>query len=133
HVNEPRAIAVSYFVLYTALFLGGWTALVSPPSTIEGAMGAWAMTILSVMLVVGGATGAPAALLGIWWLERSAVIAVGFSAAIYGATIIIRQFTSDGNRMLQAAFVFTVLVMQVVRWHRISQRPYDPARHNRFV
>lgn len=127
-VHQPRVIAVTYAALYTVLAWGGVVALIDPPSTIKGTLGDAAMTVLSALLVLGGVTGAPSALIGSWWLERIAVMSVAFSAGLYGAVIFVRQITETGNRQLQLAFVLTVLLMQLVRWHRIRQRPYDPTR-----
>lgn len=127
-VHQPRVIAVTYAVLYSVLAWGGIMALIDPPSTIEGTLGAAAMTVLSALLVLGGITGAPSALIGAWWLERIAVMSVAFSAGLYGAVIFVRQLTESGNRQLQLAFVLTVLLMQLIRWHRIRLRPYDPSR-----
>lgn len=127
-VHHPRVIAVTYAALYTVLAWGGVMALIDPPSTIEGTLGTAAMTILSALLVLGGVTGAPSALIGAWWLERIAVMSVAFSAGLYGMVIVVKHVTEPGNRQLQLAFVLTVLLMQLIRWHRIRIRPYDPDR-----
>lgn len=127
-VHQPRVIAVTYAVLYSVLAWGGIMALIDPPSTIKGSLGEAAMVILAALLVLGGVTGAPSALIGAWWLERIAVMSVAFSAGLYGAVIFVRQLTESGNRQLQLAFVLTVLLMQLIRWHRIRLRPYDPSR-----
>lgn len=127
-MNKPRNVAVSYFFIYSLAAMGGLSALIDPPSTVEGAIGALAMAILASMLLLGGVVGAPAALLGVWRFERTAVIAIGSAAAIYGLTIIVRQFSMPGSRILHLSFVLIVLLMQYVRWQRIKRRPYDPAR-----
>jgi len=129
-VHQPRVISALYCVIYTLLLLGGISALIDPPRSIEGTIGAAAMTLLASLLTLGGALGAPASLVGAWWLERLAVVSVGFSAGIYGAIIITLDVqATSGNRQLQLSMVLVVLLMQAVRWHRIKQRPYDPDRH----
>ena len=127
-VHKPRVIAATYAVLYITLGWGGVTALVDPPSTIEGTLGEAAMTILALLLILAGITGAPSALIGAWWLERIAVMSVAFSAGLYGTVVFVRQLTDSGNRQLQLSFIAAVLLMQLVRWHRIKQRPYGPDR-----
>lgn len=127
-VHQPRVIAVTYAVLYSVLAWSGVMALINPPTTIEGTLGTAAMTVLSALLVLGGVTGAPSALIGAWWLERIAVMSVAFSAGLYGAVVLVRQFTEAGNRQLQLSFIVAILLMQMIRWHRIRQRPYDPSR-----
>src|SRR5699024_7097478 len=128
-VHQPRVISSLYCVIYTLLLLGGISALIDPPRSIEGAIGASAMTTLALLLVLGGSLGAPSALLGAWWLERIAVLSIGVSAGIYGVIIGVLDATGEDNRQLQLSMVLVVLLMQAVRWHRIRQRPYDPARH----
>ena len=128
-VREPRVISVAYFLLYLSLFAGGISALLDPPQSVEGHIGELSMTVLAAMLTFGGAVGAPSALFGIWWLERTAVFAIAMSALIYSGIIVALHYTGTGNRLLQLSFVGAVLIMQIIRWHRIRQRPYDPDRH----
>jgi len=128
-IREPRVISVTYFVIYAVLFAAAVSALLDPPRSVEGHIGAVAMTMLAAMLAFGGLVGAPSALFGIWWLERTAVFAIAVSAFIYGGIIIALHSVGTGNRLLQLGFVVTVFLMQIVRWHRIRQRPYDPDRY----
>lgn len=128
-VHQPRVISVLYFAIYAVAAAGGITALTNPPRSIEGVIGQVAMTTLALLLTLGGILGAPSALLGAWWLERLAVVSIGFSAAIYGSIVITLEVQETGNRKLQLSIILMVLLMQGVRWHRIRQRPYDPSRH----
>lgn len=128
-VREPRVISVAYFFVYFSLFIGGLTSLIDPPRTVEGAVGTFSMVTLAGMLAFGGLLGAPAALVGIWWVERVAVVSIAVSALIYGGIVTVLHAEGDGNRILQLSFVAAVLLMQLVRWHKIKERPYDPDRH----
>ena len=85
------------------------------------------MVALAAVLAFGGTVGAIAALPGWYWLERSAVLAVSLAAGLYLALVLVLHFTTEGNRLLQAAFVLAVLLHQPVRWVRIRTRPYRPA------
>lgn len=125
-ITEPRVIAVVLFTQYTLFALAGTYAIFDPPTSIETELGASAMAMLAGLLIFGGTIGAIAALPGIWWLERSAVLSIGLSSALYLTTIVYLQATQPGNRMLQAAFVSSVLLNQVVRWVRIRDRSYRP-------
>lgn len=125
-VNEPRTISVLYFVQYVVLASAGLWALAVPPMSLEGEIGTVAMNSLAGILVFSGVLGAVAALPGIYWLERAAVLGVGWAALIYLWIIVSLHFTTDGNRMLQAAFVAIGLLHQGVRWVRIHERPYRP-------
>lgn len=128
-MREPRVVSVSHFFVYLVLFIGGVAALIDPPGSVEGHVGSLAMVLLAAMLTFGGLVGAPSALVGVWWLERTAVFSVAMSAFIYGGIIATLHVMGEGNRLLQLSFVVSVLFMQVVRWHRIRTRPYDPDRY----
>jgi len=130
HINEPRVISITHALVYAVLLVVALYSLVNPPATVEGAVGAFSMRLLAATLAVGGALGLPTALAGIWWLERTAVMLVILSSAVYLAIILALQVTGDpaANRLLQAGFVFSVAALHFVRWHRVRQRPYDPDR-----
>lgn len=125
-ITEPRIIAVVLFTQYVLFALAGTYAIFEPPTSIETELGVNAMAMLAGLLIFGGTIGAIAALPGTWWLERSAVLSIGLSSALYLATIAYLQATQPGNRTLQAAFVSSVLLHQVVRWVRIRDRSYRP-------
>lgn len=125
-VHEPRTVSVLRFLMYLGFLFGGLSAVSNPPSSIEGAIGQSAMLTLASLLAFGGFIGAIAALPGIWWLERVALLAIIMSATIYGTIIATLHIQGDGNRSLQLSFVFAVILSQFVRWARIKERPYDP-------
>lgn len=127
-IHQPRVISVLYFLIYLCLAAGGLLALLDPPASLAGQIGTAAMSTLSALLTFGGIVGAFAALPGIWWLERTAVLSIGLASALYAIIIFTLHATTPGNRLLQLSFVATVALMQIVRWHRIRVRPYDPDR-----
>lgn len=129
-INEPRVISVTHAAVYAVLCGVALGALVTPPATIDGAVGTLAMRLLAGTLAVGGALGAPTALAGIWWLERTAASLVMLASGIYLGIILALQVAGGpgSNRMLQAGYVLSVLLLHFVRWHRVRQRPYDPDR-----
>src|SRR5690625_6803013 len=99
-IREPRVIRGAYFVLYLCRCAGGVSALLDPPKSVEGHIGELSMTVLAAMLTFGGTVGAPSALFGIWWLERTAVFAIAVSALIYSGIIVALHYTGTGNRLL---------------------------------
>ncbi len=124
-VQEPRSVSVVYWLIYVILGAGGLYALVEPPSSLEGEIGIVAMSMLASLLVIGGTVGAIAALPGWYWMERFAVGAVASSAAIYLVIVVILHFQQPtGNRLLQAAFVASLMLTQWPRWVRVRARPY---------
>lgn len=124
-VHEPRAVAVIQALIYIVLCVGGITALINAPNTIEGAIGEGAMTTLAIILAVSCALGVPAALFGIQWLEQIVVWGVFSSGVIYALIIIGLQYGSTGNRLLQLSFVVAVILYQVMRFIRVHGAPYD--------
>ena len=124
-VHEPRAVAVIQALIYVVLCVGGVTALINAPNTLEGAIGEGAMTTLAIILAVSCTLGVPAALFGIQWLEQIIVWGVFSSGVIYALIIIGLQYGSTGNRLLQLSFVVAVTLYQVMRFIRIHGAPYD--------
>ena len=129
-VNEPRIVAASHALVYAVLLIAGLYALVNPPATVDSAIGPLAMNLLAGILATGGALGAPTALWGTWWLERTAVALVTLALGLYLLVVLGMQYASTGgNRFLQAATILGLLVLHFpVRWHRVRQRPWDPDR-----
>lgn len=127
-IQEPKVITVVYFIMYVLLTVGGVAALVDPPTSIQGEVGQASMILLAGLLAFGGGVGAFAVLPGVWWLERTAVLSIGLSLVLYGFIVIALHFTSSGNRVLQFTVIGALGLLQIVRWHRIRVRPYDPAR-----
>ena len=125
-IHEPRVVALMYFLGYVGFLLGGIYAIANPPTSLQGETGAGAMYALAGLLSFGGLIGSIAALPGTYWLERSAVLAIGLAGVIYGGIIIGLHITSSGNRLLQFAFIWFVLCLQVIRWFHIRDRPYRP-------
>lgn len=128
-VKEPKTISILVSVAYFIGAIGGASVYMETPQTLEGVMGVYAMNVLAGMLVFGGALGTPTALFGIWWLERVAIVSVTFASVLYLTVVIGLHALEPGNRLLQAAFISVVMLTQIVRWIRIHDRPYDPARH----
>ena len=124
-VHEPRAVAIIQALIYAVLCVGGITALINAPRTIEGEIGESAMTTLAVILAVSCTLGVPAALFGIQWLERIVVWGVFVSGVIYALIIIGLQYGSTGNRLLQLSFVVAVTLYQIMRFIRVHGAPYN--------
>lgn len=126
-IHEPRIVSVLRFFVYLVLLSGGLAAMVSPPASLEGEVGAVAMTVLATLLAFGGLLGAIAALPGTWWLERTALLAIICALLIYGLIVAVLHVQGPGNRLLQLSMIIAVILSQAIRWVRIRQRPYDPA------
>ena len=128
-IHEPRVVAVVHAVTYLILMAGGATALIHPPTSISGEIGAVAMVLLAGMLTMGGLIGAVTVLPGWWWVERYGVALIISACAIYGWIISTLHFIQSGNRLLQLSIVLGLIGHMVIRLIRIKERPYDPMRH----
>src|SRR5690625_334 len=125
-IREPRVVSVLRFFMYLGFLAGGIATINSPPTSIQGAMGLPAMTMLGWLLAAGALMGAVSVLPGAWWLERVGVAAVALSFSVYLWSIMVLHVTEGGNRLLQAAAVFGIILSQAIRFVRIWERPYDP-------
>lgn len=124
-VNEPRAITMLTALGYTILTLGGISALIDPPRTVEGTVGETSMTLLAAGLTIGGLLGVITSIPGYNWLERGAVLLTGASLGLYSAIILALGIQAEtGNRDLQQAVVVFSAVMIVTRGVYIWNRPY---------
>jgi hypothetical protein len=70
------------------LYVGGVTALINAPNTIEGATGGGVMTTLTIILAVLCTLGVPASLFGIQWLEQIIVWGVLASGVTYALILL---------------------------------------------
>ena len=124
-VNEPRAITLLTALGYGVLTLGGLSALVNPPRSIEGEVGDAAMLLLAVMLAAGGLLGAITSTPGWQWLERGAVLLCGASLSIYSVIVMVMGWGPEGgNRDLQQSVILFAVLMTVCRGMHIWNRPY---------
>ena len=128
-IREPRVISMLMWLQYLSFLAGGIAALVEPPHLVLLELGPWTMSVLAGLLIFGGTVGAISALPGIWWLERFAVVSITFAGVVYGGVVTFIEITiPESSRVLQLSFIAAVMLLQGVRWHRIWERPYDPAR-----
>lgn len=126
-LHEPRAVTALVMTSYLIVFIVGLSALTSPPLSIASELG-WVTRLWATSLLAGGAIGLIAAPRGIWWLERTALIATGTGAIIYLATILQLHFIQDGNRIPQAGFVALAVIACATRWARIRWSSLDPTK-----
>lgn len=130
-IHEPRVVAIVHALTYTILACGGITALIQPPSSISGEIGAVSMTLLAGMLTAGGVIGLVTVLPGWWWVERYGVALIIAACIIYGWIISVLHVVQAGNRLLQLSIVLGLVGHLIIRLIRIKERPYDPTRRRR--
>ena len=130
-IREPRVVAVVHAITYLVLMTGGIAALIQPPTSISGEIGAVSMTLLAGMLTGGGLIGAVTVLPGWWWVERYGVALIIAACLIYGWIVTVLHALQPGNRLLQLSIIVGLAGHLVVRLIRIKERPYDPTRRRR--
>lgn len=127
-LREPRVISAVMGGLYTVLMLGGVAAWIDPPHTFVLEIGETLTRLISVFFIFGGAIGSVSTLMGTWWIERVAVLAIFVGLNIYGALVTFLHFLTPGNRALQLSVIVSLMLTQVVRWMRVTEQPYEPDR-----
>lgn len=127
-IQEPRIVSLLQFFIYLCALAAGIAAIASPPRSIEASAGAFLTTYWAWTLVAGGLIGAVAVLPGIWWLERSAVIACVGATLIYAVNIWALHVTETGNRLVQLFMIMGLVFHFITRWFRIRRYSYDPER-----
>lgn len=118
------------FTIYSLTLIMGLSAIVSPPQSVEGAIGHTLTYVWGGLLVVSGTFGASGVVPGLWWAERVAVRAGITGASIYAAVLIYLQSHSDGlpgtNRIPAACAVLIVVVLFLGRSYKIRGINYEP-------
>lgn len=125
-VKEPRVITFLTWLGYVALTIVGAYALVNPPSTVEGALGPFAMYATAGMVFAGGLAGVAGTLPGWREMERLGIASILGGSAIYSTLVLILHFTEDGNRSFQAGFIIFGITSLASRWVRIKDHTFEP-------
>lgn len=125
-IPEPRVVRVFYFLAYAALLFGGSRALVAPPESIEGALGAGIMLGLAAALIVGGIAGLIAVLPGWWYFERFGLGLALLGVAAYGLTVAVLGL-ANGGRDLQFSAILVAFLLLLCRLVSIRSEDLDPS------
>ena len=126
-LQEPRAVTATMAVSWMiGLGIGAVTVL-SPPTTLTGALGHMTI-VMGCLMLIGSAFGVTGCLSGWWWVERCGVIAAGTGTAIYASTLIVIQYQQAGSRLTQLGFILLVVCFLITRWLRIQGAQVDPTR-----
>jgi hypothetical protein len=125
-IPEPRVVRVFYFLAYCALLVGGARALVAPPESIEGALGANIMLGLAAALIVGGVAGLVGVLPGWWYFERFGLGLAILGVAAYGLTVAVLGVT-NGGRDLQLSVIVVAFLLLLCRLVSIRSEDLDPS------
>lgn len=125
-VKEPRVITLLAWLGYVALTVVGAYALANPPSTVEGALGPFAMHATAGMVFAGGLAGVVGTLPGWREVERLGIASILGGSAIYSSLVLTLHFTESGNRSFQAGFILFTITSLASRWVHIKDRTFEP-------
>jgi len=87
-IAEPRFIRILQFTVYLCMLVAGIGIVIHPPHAFQSVLGLTLVYILGTFLLVGALFGAIAVLPGIWWLERTGLLALATAMLCYVILII---------------------------------------------
>ena len=82
-IKEPRTIRLAQFVIYACMIGAGHFIVSVQPELYTKILGNGLVIGFGGAILLGGVLGAIAVLPGIWWLERTALIALWTGLAIF--------------------------------------------------
>jgi hypothetical protein len=128
--HEPAIInAAQVFTNLAAAGAGFMAAIGAGPVFMTGQIGPVLALAVGLTLVLGGMLGTVTVLLGMWWLERVALLIVGLGwAMILPAALTFAVSGRNPGIWLVVALVFAALGDVFKRYRRIDWAYLDPAR-----
>lgn len=95
-IAEPRVLRLIQFGIYICMGNAGVGMLSSPPTTFDSVVALPLVYMFSGFITLGAILGAIAVLPGIWWLERTGILALTTGVAIYFVLLIALGASSVG-------------------------------------
>jgi hypothetical protein len=129
--REPAIINGAQVVTNSAAALAGLlAALGASPTLITGQLGPVLAAGVGSILVIGGLLGAITVLMGLWWLERVALLIVGLGwVMLLPATLTFAfQGRGTGTIWIIVALIFAALGDVFKRYRRIDWAYLDPTK-----
>jgi hypothetical protein len=129
-LREPVMINAAQIVGNLAAAGAGLLAAVGGlPTLVTGTIGPVLAVGVGTVLVIGGLLGTFAVLLGLWWLERVALLITGLGwVLLLPASLAVATSGRSFAVWLVVALIFTALGDVVKRYARIGWAYLDPAR-----
>jgi hypothetical protein len=120
-IAEPRVVRIIQLCIYLSLIGAGYLVLSSPSPGIEGVLTRTLVVVFGGFLSLGGLLGAVAVLPGIWWLERTGVIAA-ITALLMYMVVVISLGTSTMGFLVSLALIGSL----IKRWIEIRRYQLAP-------
>lgn len=120
-IAEPRVIRLIMFFLYAIFLTSGYLVITKPSESILTVLGGVLAMVFGVFLTIGGVLGFVAVLPGVWWLERTGIIACAVGLAMYVVIVLTTASSSLG-------FPFALLLtgFLAIRWIEIRRYQLAP-------
>lgn len=122
-IEEPRVQRLLYFVFYLLIAWAGLQALLSSPDKFRDVGGPMLIITLGLSFVFGGTLGAVAILPGTWYLERVALVSIGFGSLYRGILILSLGISSTG-----AFLYYATVVLLLIRFLQIKRADLAPIK-----
>lgn len=124
-VHEPRAVTITYMIMYALAATAGATIAANPRHGILTGAPPWVVVVIVAMLIAGGLVGVPVAWRGDRWLERSVVIMVG---SAIGLMLLNATMIAPHIAPLSLLLAGVVAAAIVPRWMTVTSLTYAPGR-----
>lgn len=127
-ITTPPHLRPLYLCIYVATVLIGVATFVSPPASVEGAIGPVLSTIWALSFIVGGALGAFTVLTPVWALERVALVFCLVGVTVYAFVVVWLHVLSPpgSSRLTQIGIIVIATGAYLARVLVIGGYTYDP-------
>lgn len=122
-IAEPRVVRIIHFAIYAMLLIAGSGVLLNPPKSFQGVLGVTLVMCVGGFVSLGSFLGLISVLQGIWWLERSGVIALWTGIGLYVLVILGLR-----GSLVATALPIVVILTLVLRWREIKRYQLAPIR-----
>ena len=128
-LHEPRIISAVYGGVYTIALLVGLYNFFDPPRTImEAADNPILLYLIAGGISTGGLLGMITVVRGLYWVERFAAGLLGGGLGLYWIISAWLTLFSGGSRWMSLMTTTFAVVLILIRYYWIADRPYNPNR-----
>lgn len=120
-IKEPRTIRIIQLGIYLCMIVAGHYIVSTPPQIYTTVLGSGLVLGFGSAILVGGILGSIAVLPGIWWLERTALIALWTGLGVF---VIVQVALAISIVGLVIALALALSFMQ--RWSDITEFDLAP-------
>lgn len=120
-IAEPRVVRILLFIIYLAGGVIGVVGLVHPPHNFQLTLNPHQVTLMFGFITLGSVFTAVSVLPGVWWLERTGLLAFGTGIGFYILILIDRN-----SSMLGLGVAFIALISFAIRWIEIRRYQLAP-------